>query len=106
MIILWGIGGDVVIVYYANKKCGLDVEDFIYKVIFPLAETTLIMLIAGCIPVFLMEESFGRLLITCLSTTMGMFLASALFAISREEKAQLYKVGGQFVPGFRRNKGQ
>lgn len=100
MIIVWGIGGDIVIVYFTNKKCGLDVGEFLRKVVLPLFGTTIIMLAAGCIPVLLMKEGFVRLIITCLSTTTGMLLASALFAVTKEEKAQLLGTFSRFLPGF------
>lgn len=100
MIIVWGIGGDIVIVYFTNKKCGLDVGEFLRKVVLPLFGTTIIMLAAGCIPVLLMKEGFVRLIITCLSTTAGMLLASALFAVTKEEKAQLLGTFSRFLPGF------
>lgn len=100
MIIVWGIGGDIVIIYYANKKCGLDVGEFIHKVILPLVGTAFIMLAAGYIPLLFMKESFVRLIITCLSTTIGMLLASALFAITKEEKTQLFGAFERFLPRF------
>ena len=90
MIVVWAIGGNVVIVYYANRKCGLNVQDFIYKVIFPLVSVSVFMISFGLVPVLLFEESFVRLSLTCTFTTLGMIISGWLFAINREEKDLLF----------------
>lgn len=89
MIFVWAIGGDVVIVYYAKKKCGLPVSLYFSNVILPLIGSVILMLLCGIIPVALMPESFGRLIITCVSTTLGLLLAAILFAMTKEEKTQV-----------------
>ena len=89
MIVVWAIGGDVVIVYYAKKKCGLPVSLYFSNVILPLIGSVILMLLCGIIPVALMPESFGRLIITCVSTTLGLFVAAMLFAMTKVEKTMM-----------------
>lgn len=87
MIVVWAIGGDLVIIYYAKRKCGLDVGEYVRKVVLPLAGTSILMISFGFVPVLFVTESFIRLCVTCLVTTVGMILAGLLFAFSKEEKA-------------------
>ena len=89
MIVIWAIGGDIVIIYYAKKKCGLPVSLYFTNVILPLLGSAIVMLLCGIIPVAFMPESFGRLLITCVATTIGLLLAAMLFAMTKEEKTQV-----------------
>ena len=86
MIVVWGVGGDLVMVYYAKEKCGLEIRDFFRGVVLPLISITLIMLICGTVPQIIMKESFLRLMTTCISTTIGLIVAWWYFAITDEEK--------------------
>ena len=97
MIIVWAIGGNIVIIYYANRKCGLNVQDFIYIVIFPLVSVSVFMISFGLVPVLLFEESFVRLSLTCVITTLGMIISGWLFAINREEKDLLFSAFSKIV---------
>lgn len=89
MIVVWAAGGDVVIIYYAKQKCGLSVSDYLKLVIAPLIGTAVLMLAFGIIPLFLLQSTFLRVVITSLATTSGLLLAAFLFAMTKEEKAQL-----------------
>lgn len=89
MIVVYAMCGDIVIIYFAHKKCGLKVIEYFKKVIFPLLRTFVFMLVLGVVPKLFLEESFGRLIITCLATTTGVVISSILFAISKEEKQQI-----------------
>lgn len=100
MIMFWGVAGDVVIIYYAKEKCGMEVLAYCKNVILPIVGTTTIMVLCGFIPSIFLKESFIRLVITCLSSFVGLFIACWLFAINNEEKNQLYKVFRLFMPSF------
>lgn len=89
MIVVYAMCGDIVIIYFAHKKCGLKVIEYFKKVIFPLLGTFVFMLVLGVVPKLFLEDSFGRLIITCLATTTGVVISSILFAISKEEKQQI-----------------
>lgn len=92
MLIIWGVGGDLVIIYYANCKCGLDVKVYISNVVLPIIGTLFIMLFSGTLPISYMEDGFGRLIFTFLATSIGMFIAGLLFAITNDEKKLLVDV--------------
>lgn len=89
MIVLWAAGGDVVIIYYAKQKCGLRVGEYLKQVLAPLIGTAVLMLTFGIIPLMLLQSTFLRVVITSISTTIGLLLAALLFAMTKEEKTQL-----------------
>lgn len=86
MIVVWAIGGDIVIIYFAKRRCGLNISEYASKVLLPLVYTSSMMVLFGLVPVLLVEESFVRLCSTCLVTTLGILSAGFLFAFSKEEK--------------------
>jgi len=85
MIIVWGIGGDMVMVCFANQKCGLDISEYMREVLLPLIGATIIMLSFGFAVLILMEAGFVRLISTCIATTIGLIISGA-FVVKREEK--------------------
>ena len=89
MIVVWAIGGDIVIVWYAHQKCHLPVGAYLIQVLLPLCGTAILMVLFGCIPSQLMPTGFPRLLITSLATTAALLLSALLFAMTKEEKTQL-----------------
>lgn len=89
MIVIWAIGGDIVIIYYANKKCQLQVSQYVQKVIFPLVGVAVIMTLFGAFSLKVFLPGILRLVITCFATSIGMILASLIFAMSKEEKNRI-----------------
>lgn len=85
MIIVWGIGGDIVIVKYANLYCNLNIRNYIFSVLFPVFKVVIVMLVCGFAVQYALTESFLRLVVSCLATTAGMFLSIALFGLSKLE---------------------
>jgi O-antigen/teichoic acid export membrane protein len=96
MIIVWGLCGDFVIIYYAKKKCDLDVKKYYYSVLLPILGTAFLMLVCGIVPLLFMKEGILRLTLTCILSSFGMFVAGALFAVNKEEKQQLHA----FINGY------
>ena len=86
MIVVWAIGGDIVIVYYAKKTCGLKVGTYFRSVVFPLIGTAGLMTLFGMISFTSLNSGFLRLVITWNATTIGLVVASLLFAMTKEEK--------------------
>ena len=86
MIAVWAIGGDLVILYYAKKQCGLNIIYYIRFVLMPLIGTSIFMFVIGGIPSLFMETGFMRLMITCIATTVGLLTAVLLFAVPKEER--------------------
>lgn len=89
MIVVWAIGGDIVIIYYAKRKCELSVRKYIDNVVFPLMGTAIIMVLFGAIPYIGLETGWMRLIFTCIATTIGMLLSALLFVSTKDEKALL-----------------
>lgn len=89
MIVVWGIGGDIVIVKYANQYCNLSVQNYIYSVVFPVIKVVAAMLVLGFIVQYSFTESFLRLVLTCIATTTGMFLSIAFLGLSKLEYDKL-----------------
>ena len=56
VIVFLGIGGDIVIVYYAHNQCGLSIKGFINKVCWPTIGVLFAMLLFGSI-IFLIDAS-------------------------------------------------
>lgn len=92
MIVVWAVGGDIVILYYAKRKCNLNMNEYLRRVLLPLLGTSLMMLIFGFLSFSFLQMSFQRLVITCFATTTGMFLSLTLFAMTKEEKNLLIGV--------------
>ena len=86
MIVVWAIGGDVVIVYYAKRNCGLRLVDYINSVAVPLLGTASIMFLFGGLSYYLISAGFMRFVVTCIATTAGMLASLALFATTEEER--------------------
>lgn len=88
MILVWSVGGDIVIVYYSHKQCGLRILDFIRQVLIPVLAICMAMSVVGYGVRILMDESFVRLLITGLVTTIVFFLSIWIFFTSARGKIQ------------------
>lgn len=85
MIVVWALGGDVVILYYAKKECGLEIDEYITRVMLPIIGVSFVMLLFGILPSLLLEEGFVRLVITCLFSTIGLLL-SGIFTANKIER--------------------
>ena len=97
MIVVWAICGDVVIVYYAHKKCGLPPGAYLRSVLLPLICAAAVCLIVGLLPVLLLPPSLLRLALTCLATTTGMLLSARLFLLTSEEKTILRSIAKRLI---------
>ena len=86
MIVVWAIGGNIVIIYYAKKKCGLKVCEYVNKDILPLMSTAIVMILFGAISFFVLKTGFVRLIITCTASTIGLLVALFFFAMTKTEK--------------------
>lgn len=91
LILVWGICGNIVIIYYAQKKCSLDIREYINIVIIPIIKTIFFMILCGMLPLFFMNEGVVRLIITCIATTIGLCISGWLFAIKKDEKELFMK---------------
>ena len=89
MIVVWGIGGDAVIIAFAHKMCGLPIGDYMRGCVLPLAAIAACMLLFGFIPSMLMAESFIRLLLCALLTSIAMIVSLWTIGIDAGEREAL-----------------
>lgn len=89
MIVVWAIGGDIVIIYYAHKKCGLSITAYTKKVFFPLLGCLICMTCLGVGSIILLKESFSRLIVTGVFSSIGMLIACYFFAVNKEEQERI-----------------
>jgi len=87
MIVVWAIGGNIVIVYYAKEKCDFNIVAYFLQVVLPVIGTALIMLIFGALVIQIMGEGLLRLFFTCLLTSVGMLISAVTFAVTKHEMA-------------------
>lgn len=86
MIVIWGLGGDIVVVRYANIQCGLPTMCFLRSVVVPVLGVTSVMLIMGFSATYFFEDSFIRLLLSIVLTTVGMLVSLFTFGMTSEER--------------------
>jgi len=88
LIIFMGVGGDVVIVHYANKKCNLSAKTFITSVIVPIVLTMFTMGLFGLISILIFPaENLLCALLCGIATTLGLILALSTFGLTKTEKS-------------------
>ena len=92
MVVVWGIGGDIVIVRYAQKRCGIPVMLFVKGVLVRILGVSAIMLLMGYSIRFFVDESFLRLISCCLLTTFGLLISLLSFGMSSEERSRVMEL--------------
>lgn len=70
MITIWAIGGNIVIIRYANKVSNLKIIAFFREIVFPVISVVILMLALGYLPQLLMVEGFYRLIVSCVITSL------------------------------------
>ena len=86
MIVVWAIGGDIVIVRYAHKKCALKIADYLTTVCKPIASVCCCMVLFGMAVCLFLETGVLRLILTFLLTTMGLLVGMYFFGMNNTEK--------------------
>ena len=92
LVVVWGIGGDVVIVRYAQKLCGIPIMVFIKGVLACVMGVSIVMLLMGFSVKLLLDEGFLRLISCCLLTTIGLLLSLMSFGMSNEERSRVMEL--------------
>lgn len=70
MITIWAIGGNIVIIRYANKVSNLKIIAFFREIVFPVISVVILMLALGYLPQLLMVEGFYRFIVSCVITSL------------------------------------
>ncbi|MCR5696851.1 MAG: hypothetical protein K6G73_07755 [Marinilabiliaceae bacterium] len=102
MLLVFAIGGNIVIVSYAKKLCGLSINNYFLGVIFPVCFVALVMFALGCIPMFSMEQGILRFLICCVLTTIGFLISVFSFGMKSYEKEMLMTPFRQLIKRIRK----
>ena len=87
MISVWAIGGNIVILVYAKKKCYLNLRDYTRTVVCPLVVVSSFASICGYASTCLAAPSFLRLCATVIITTIILVASTWIVAMNGNEKA-------------------
>lgn len=74
MIVVWAIGGNIVILLYAKMKCRLSLKSYTAKVIKPIVLVGVVGLLIGLIPSMFLESSFLRLIYTIIFCSVSIIM--------------------------------
>lgn len=96
VIIILGIGGNIVILIYAKIECALSLTNFYKSVVFPVIGSSTIMLSLGYIAELCSSNEFLKLLICGLFTTMGWIISIISFGITHQEKTIFISMARNF----------
>lgn len=88
MIAVMGVGGNMVIIFYSGKYCGLSYKPYFKMVLGPILYVGIVMVLFGSIT-YLMENNFIRLIACFILTSIGMILACATFGLNSVEKIKM-----------------
>lgn len=102
MIIVWGIGGNMVIIHYAHTKCNLSIHHYLNEVVLPVFLVTLVMIMFGSITLLSFRPSLLRLISTCCMTTFGMLISILLWGLSYDEKQYLKMLCASVLDKYRK----
>lgn len=97
MIVVWGIGGDIVIIRYAQKKCAMKIVDYLTAVCKPIICVCCCMVLFGAPICLFLETSIFRIILTFVSTTMGMLVGVYFFGINNTEKQVLLDIKKRII---------
>ncbi len=102
MVVLWTVCGNIVILLYSKKICGLKIRQYIKSVMMPVLTITFIMFAFGSCVCMLMEEGFPRLLSCFTATTIGLMLSTYLIGLSTEERKTIHDFATNTISKIKR----
>ena len=91
MILIWSIGGDMVIVHYARTLCHLRVMDFVRIAVMPVMAVSALMFAGGYVSVSMLPEGFIRLIVTCCVTTLIFGLSIWFLVLTKHDRERVVK---------------
>lgn len=92
MILIWAIGGNIVIMFFAARKCQLDLRNYCNNVVIPIAVIGSITCTIGILPSIILKPSFLRLLITCIVSSIIIVLSIWFFGMDADKKNLVYNL--------------
>lgn len=86
VIVILGIGGNIVILYFAKKECNLSIRQFHINVLIPVIATMLTMLLLGCCGKLILVSDLFKLIISTLASILGLVIALFRFGMTYQER--------------------
>ena len=103
LIAFGALGGDVVILYYANRQCHLSPRSFVAEVVVPVLVVVAMMCAGGSMLQLVIAKGFFRLVMSA-SVTSIIFVISVWFVAFREQERMLVRtVMNKLVSKFYRS---
>lgn len=96
MITIWGMGGDIVIIDQARKKCNLGIKRYVNEAVMPIIIISVMMFLGGMLPKVVMPQSFARLIICGILTTSVMAIYTWFCVLTISEKNIIRNIVKQF----------
>lgn len=87
MLVFMAVGGNAVIVFYANMECHLSIKAYFTEVLLPVILTASFMISLGIIPTLLMHDNFLRLIFCVVMCSFGMLISFLTFGMTTDEKS-------------------
>ena len=91
MIVVWAIGGNIVVIACAKSLCSLSICSFLRGVLLPVSCVTLFTFLFGSIPHFLLQQGFLKLLCCVSMTTFGFIISVYFVGMNRDERKLLLR---------------
>lgn len=85
-IIIWGFIEGSILIYFTIKNCNMSFIDYLNYVLYKCLIVFILPLLIGLIPVFMMHESFVRLIIVLLFSIIAFITILYFGALTKEEK--------------------
>lgn len=92
MITIWAIGGDIVIIYYGKKTCGITYCSFFYEIIWPIIVVVICMSLGAILINLCLPESCLRLFVCTSITTILFFLAIWNIGMNNKERNSIREI--------------
>lgn len=88
LIIFMGLGGDIVIVYYAERECNLSARSFLTDVVFRIVGISIVMISFGLAFNYILPlKNIATLLACGIVTTIGLVISLLAFGLTYSEKS-------------------
>lgn len=91
MITVWAIGGDVVIMLYAARKCQLNLKIYGKTVVAPMFVICLITFTIGVVPSLILVPGFPRLIFSCVVSSTTITISTWFFGMETYDKSLVYE---------------
>lgn len=83
-----GLGGDIVIVYYAERECNLSARSFLTDVVFRIVGISIVMISFGLAFNYILPlKNIATLLACGIVTTIGLVISLLAFGLTYSEKS-------------------